>query len=116
VIVGVGSADFGPMQFLDDVNSGANGVRDIVQFVPFNQHAHSSQSLTNATLAEIPGQVEGYFRSRNIAPLPAIRLSDSQITADGAENEIDLSLDIRGEQEISISSGGHDFVNGFKAP
>ncbi|CAB9509273.1 Copine-6 [Seminavis robusta] len=116
VIVGVGNADFGAMQFLDDVNAGANGRRDIAQFVAFNQHAHSSHSLTNATLAEIPQQLQGYFQSKGIAPLPPVMRQDEEIVVGEAEDEIDLSLDIgAGEEEIVITSGGDDFVNGFNA-
>ena len=115
VIVGVGNADFGAMQFLDDVNAAANGKRDIAQFVAFNQHSNSSQSLTKATLEEIPQQLESYFKSKNIAPRPAIMRHDSQIIADDEEEEIDLSLDFDDEQEIVVKSGGDDFVSGFNA-
>lgn len=115
VIVGVGNADFTAMQFLDDVNAAANGKRDIAQFVAFNQHSHSSQSLTKATLEEIPSQLVAYFKSKNIAPLPAIRRSDSQIIAAEEEEEIDLSLDFGNEQEIVVRSGGGDYSNGFDA-
>lgn len=69
IIVGVGSANFASMNRLDgDENplrdASGRRVRDIVQFVHYNQryalnHAAFSQDL----LYEIPSQVEGYFRS-----------------------------------------------------
>ena len=115
VIVGVGNADFSAMRFLDDVNAANNGKRDIAQFVAFNQHSHSSQSLTKATLEEIPSQLVSYFRSKNIAPLPAVIRNDNQIIAAEEEEEIDLSLDFGNEQEIVVKSGGGDFLDGFNA-
>lgn len=119
VIVGVGDADFGPMQFLDDFNSksGRSDVRDIAQFVPFNLHAHSSQSLTNATLAEIPDQLVSYFQSKDVSPRPAIQRTDSTIEIEDEEEEIDLSLGFGGgeEEEIVVTAGGDDFVDGFNA-
>lgn len=115
VIVGVGTADFSAMQFLDDLNAGGGGPRDIVQFVPFNQHANSSHSLTQATLEEIPRQLEGYFKSKNIAPGRPVIRTDSGIMVEDEEDEVDLSLDFGDEEEIVISSGGDDFVDGFKA-
>lgn len=114
VIVGIGNADFSSMQFLDHINAKHGGNRDIVQFVPFNQHSHSSQSLTKATLEEIPDQLVSYFQMKNIAPSPAMQRSDSKIEVEEEEEEIDLSLDI-GEEEIVVTGGGDDFVNGFNA-
>jgi len=113
VIVGVGNADFGAMQFLDDAVVGP-GKRDIAQFVEFNKHSHSSVSLTSETLREIPNQLTGYFQSRGVPPLPAVQHSDSAVFVDPEEEEIDLSLDI-GEEEIVVTGGGIDFVDGFVA-
>lgn len=113
VIVGVGNADFGPMQFLDDL-SGRPGQRDIVQFVEFNECSHSSQVLTSETLDEIPAQLTGYFQSKGIAPLRPMTRTDSTISISEEEEEIDLTLDI-GEEEIVVTGGGDDFVDGFNA-
>ena len=66
VIVGVGNADFTSMRFLDDFSG--PGKRDIAQFVEFNKHSHSSQSLTLETLDEIPAQLTSYFQSRGVSP------------------------------------------------
>jgi len=112
VIVGVGEADFSSMRFLDD--AAAPGKRDIAQFVQFNQHKHSSTSLTSETLREIPDQLVQFFQSKGIAPHPPMQRSDSTMSIGEMEEEIDLSLDIR-EEEIVITGGGDDFVNGFKA-
>jgi len=115
VIVGVGNADFGAMQFLDD--SAKPGKRDIAQFVQFNKHCHNSVALTSETLHEVPDQLVSFFQSRNIAPLPAIHRTDSEIIVeaeDCEEEEIDLTLDI-GEEEIVVTGGGDGFVDGFNA-
>eukprot|EP00978_Attheya_sp_CCMP212_P015660 scaffold40347_cov55-Attheya_sp.AAC.1 len=109
VIVGVGNADFGAMQFLDDVNAAANGKRDIAQFVAFNQHAHDSQSLTRATLEEIPHQLETYFQSKGIAARPAVKRNDSDMFVEEEVEEIDLSLNFDNENEIVVKSGGDAF-------
>jgi uncharacterized protein YegL len=115
VIVGVGNADFSSMRFLDDVPPSGPGKRDIVQFVEFNRHRHSSASLTSETLNEVPTQLVQFFQSKGIAPNPPLQRSDSTIVAGEAEEEINLSLDIRADDEIVILAGGDDgFVDGFK--
>jgi hypothetical protein len=111
VIVGIGDADFSSMQFLDDCSG--PGKRDIAQFVEFGLHSSSSQTLTSETLDEIPGQLTGYFQSLNIPPRPPMMRSDSALSVD-EEEEFDLSLDI-GEEEIVVTGGGDDFVDGFNA-
>jgi hypothetical protein len=112
VIVGVGNANFSSMRFLDDCNRPGN--RDIVQFVEFNQHSQNSQALTSETLREIPDQLTQYFQKKGIAPLPPMQRSESMMSIGEAEEEIDLSLSI-GEEEIVVTAGGDDFVDGFAA-
>jgi hypothetical protein len=112
VIVGVGNADFSAMQFLDDFQRDEGGrTRDIVQFVEFNRHRHSRESLTRETLDEIPDQLVGYFVSNNIMPLPPISGSKLSIFEEdyNAEQDIDLSYDENEEGEISLmnASGAH---------
>eukprot|EP00164_Ancoracysta_twista_P003559 GFYU01004751.1.p1 GENE.GFYU01004751.1~~GFYU01004751.1.p1 ORF type:complete len:528 (-),score=159.44 GFYU01004751.1:146-1729(-) len=76
VIVGVGNADFSGMRFLDaddtklTSSSGREAVRDIVQFVPFNQFANSADALTAEVLREIPDQMVEHFTANNIMPMP----------------------------------------------
>jgi hypothetical protein len=111
VIVGVGNANFSSMQFLDDASG--PGKRDIAQFVEFNKYKHSASALTTQTLDEIPDQLTSYFRKKGIAPRPATLRSDSKIIVE-EEEEIDLSLDIT-EDEIVVTGGGDDFVDGFNA-
>lgn len=115
VIVGVGNADFSAMRFLDDV-AATTGDRDIAQFVAFNQHSHSSQSLTKATLEEIPKQLVEYFQREGIQPLPPQYRGDDSLSMliGEAEEEINLNLDI-GEQEIVVTGGGYGYVGGFNA-
>lgn len=61
----------------DSVTLQVNGVsaaRDIVQFVPFKDFQQIESSLNaksylaREVLAEIPGQLVGYMKSRNIFP------------------------------------------------
>jgi hypothetical protein len=109
VIVGIGSDDFSGMKFLD--NFSGPGKRDIVQFVEFNRFKDSSHALTKETLDEIPSHLVGYFQSMNIQPGSPIGRSNNSMVVE-EEEEINLSLDI-GEEEIVVSGGGDDFVDGF---
>eukprot|EP00593_Proboscia_inermis_P011614 CAMPEP_0171320068 /NCGR_PEP_ID=MMETSP0816-20121228/101589_1 /TAXON_ID=420281 /ORGANISM="Proboscia inermis, Strain CCAP1064/1" /LENGTH=107 /DNA_ID=CAMNT_0011816503 /DNA_START=95 /DNA_END=418 /DNA_ORIENTATION=- len=78
VIIGVGDADFTAMEQIDgDKNELCNSAgepaqRDIVQFVPFNKYKLNGTRLAKETMAEIPGQIVQYFKSRNIHPRPPI--------------------------------------------
>ena len=120
IIVGVGDEDFEAMRYLDNSANGKLN-RDIVKFVNFNKHAHSSQSLTRATLAEIPEQLVGYFQRQNIEPLPAVfRGNDSMTNLDNAPEceeveEIALSFNIEGDDSIVVMGKGDGFVCGFDA-
>jgi hypothetical protein len=105
VIVGVGNANFSGMRFLDDLSK--PGKRDIVQFVPFNEHCRSAVDLSSTTLREIPDQLVGYFTKKGIVPLSAIEVQEEDIVVED-EDEIDLSLDFE-EDEIVVSGGGSDF-------
>ena len=104
VMIGVGNADFSGMRFLDDLHK--PGKRDIVQFVPFNQHSHDPIDLSAATLQEIPDQMVGYFQERKIAPMAARSIGKADVVVE-EEEEIDLSLSF-GEEEIVVSAGGRD--------
>uniref|UniRef100_H2Z3X9 C2 domain-containing protein n=1 Tax=Ciona savignyi TaxID=51511 RepID=H2Z3X9_CIOSA len=73
IIVGVGSADFSAMEMLDGDDgvlrapSGQPVARDIVQFVPYREYKKASAAaLAKAVLAEVPGQVTQYYRSRGM--------------------------------------------------
>lgn len=75
IIVGIGSADFSLMNFLDGddgalkSSTGQRAVRDIVQFVPFRDFKNASPDmLARHVLAEIPGQVTQYFKMRGLPP------------------------------------------------
>lgn len=119
IIVGVGDEDFGAMRYLDNSANGKLN-RDNVQFVNFNQHAHSSHSLTQATLADIPQQLVEYFQRLNIQPLsPVFRGNDSLANLDNIPEceeveEIALSFNAGNDDSIVVM-GGDGFVNGFDA-
>lgn len=104
VIVGVGRADFAPMNFLDNF-AVENQKRDIVQFVEFQRFAYDREALTRETLDEIPDQVVDYFyRHRGIRPLPALRGSSlSIVPIDDADEDIDLSIEFNDDEEIVLS-------------
>lgn len=79
IIVGVGNADFTAMNELDAdtvplVFNGVQAQRDIVQFVPFRnfqrlQNVSAAKAyLAKEVLAEVPDQIVGYMKSRNIKP------------------------------------------------
>lgn len=93
VIVGVGNADFSGMQFLDDAGSG----RDIVQFVEFDAHKHCSTSLTNATLDEIPRQLEEYFVGRGIMPNPPVHVEEEEILVEAKEDSSEEEIGAGGQ-------------------
>jgi len=84
VIVGVGSADFTDMNRLDGDDQllrsqGRQAQRDIAQFVPFREFlSQPNEALAKVTLAEIPGQVLSYMKSRGIVPNPPVVATPSQ--------------------------------------
>jgi hypothetical protein len=98
VIVGVGDADFTSMKFLDDV---PNMKRDFIQFVELNQHSNQT-SLTNATLHEIPHQLEMYFKQKGIPPNKPINTEEPDIIIEDEEEDIDLSVDVT-EEDIVVT-------------
>ncbi|XP_069740604.1 copine-1-like isoform X2 [Narcine bancroftii] len=76
IIVGVGSADFKAMDFLDGDEgvlksvAGEPVARDIVQFVPFRQFQNApKEALAQTVLAEVPKQLVSYYKMRNLAPI-----------------------------------------------
>ena len=109
IIVGIGSADFSTMQFLDDFLDAEDAEgRDIVQFVEFSRHQFNRESLTKETLDEVPDQVVDYFYDTNgIMPLPALTGSKFSIYEDdyveGDDPEINLEFD-GAEGEITITN------------
>lgn len=106
IIVGIGSADFSAMQFLDDV-AVQRAKPDIVQFVEFNRHKHDFNSLTAATMHELPDQMVAYFQRHGIDPLPPVQVEEGDIVVGPAEEEIDLTLDFGGgEGDIVVGGGG----------
>ena len=102
IIVGIGSADFSAMQFLDDVAE-KRGKPDIVQFVEFNQHKHNRHSLTQATLGELPDQMVAYFQRNGIDPLPTVQVEEEDVVVGAAEEDIDLTIDFGEEEEIAVT-------------
>ncbi|KAJ7331873.1 hypothetical protein JRQ81_014053 [Phrynocephalus forsythii] len=76
IIVGVGSAEFKAMEFLDGDDgvlkslTGEPVARDIVQFVPFRQFQNAPrEALAQSVLAEVPKQLVSYFRMVGLVPV-----------------------------------------------
>jgi len=107
IIVGIGSADFSAMQFLDD---SATSLPDIVQFVEFNRYKHDPNGLTAATLQELPDQLVAYFQRNGIDPLPPVQVEEEDIVVGPAEEEIDLTLDFGEEGDIVVGGGSGMYV------
>ena len=114
VIVGIGNADFSPMQFLDD----RKGSRDICQFVEFRAHQHDKQSLTAATLDEIPDQLVEYYQMNNIQPMVKLErrgsILNDYVLDVSEEEEIVVGLEIGDDGEVVIASGGLYDQTSFK--
>lgn len=76
IIVGLGSDDFRNMEILDSDEklltdkNGRQARRDIVQFVPFRKFGGNPHLLAQEVLAEIPGQITGFYQG--IGHIPVI--------------------------------------------
>ncbi len=74
IIIGIGNADFSNMVVLDaDDNPlvdsrGRTCVRDLVQFVPFNEFKNDPKELARQVLEEIPRQIVEFYAQNNIYP------------------------------------------------
>jgi len=109
VIVGIGNADFSSMQHLDDSGSPT----DIVQFVEFNRHRHDPNSLTVATLSEIPDQLVSYFQRNNIPPPPPVQVQEQDIPVVAQEEEIDLNFNFDANGNPAYGGGGYTPVQSY---
>jgi len=106
VVIGIGTADFRGMRFIDDGRPNSK-TRDIAQFVEFNKHSSSVASFTENALQELPEQLVGYFKSQGIAPLPAVKRGNDDMAVLEEEEEIDLSLVFGEDDEIVVTAGGY---------
>ena len=73
IIIGIGNADFGKMEYLDGDDglvdsSGRKAKRDLVQFVPFNKFKGNPAKLAESVLEELPTQLCEYMRMLGIKP------------------------------------------------
>ena len=110
IIIGIGSADFSGMKFLDD-NSGDI---DNVQCGELNKHKSDPNSLSSATLDEIPNQLEKYFVRHNIMPNPPVQIEEDEIDVAPEEEEFDLNIDFgAGGDPVGVSGGNGVFVPSY---
>ncbi|CAB9522457.1 Copine-6 [Seminavis robusta] len=120
IIVGIGTADFSTMQFLDDfLSSGNTAGRDICQFVEFHKHQHNRENLTKETLDEVPDQLVDYFYdSQGIMPHPPLSGSKfSVVESDynpGEDIDIELNFDGGYDGEIFIENPSAGLVDDTK--
>jgi len=76
IIIGIGNADFKNMKELDGDEvairnrEGEKALRDIVQFVEFNEFKQNTALLAEEVLKEVPDQVVEYMKSKGINPEP----------------------------------------------
>ena len=82
IIVGIGDADFKKMDILDGDTDPLIStdrkvrLRDLVQFVPFNNYRNDPIKLAEEVLEEIPRQIVEYYQHQNIPPgEPVVNLS-----------------------------------------
>ena len=86
VIVGIGDADFEPMEFLDEHDPRREGGRDITKFVRFSDYK-SFNALTEAVLDEIPQQLVDYFFERDILPGRLEDINDYDVEIADADDD-----------------------------
>ena len=74
IIIGIGTADFSNMEFLDaddeplyDQNH-RKADRDLVQFVPYRNFQNNGQKLAEQVLEEIPRQIVEFYQHKKISP------------------------------------------------
>jgi len=76
IIICIGDLDFSYMDVLDVDNdeplidqNNRKAMRDIVQFVFYNNFKNNEQKLAEQALKEIPRQIVEFFQLRKIAPM-----------------------------------------------
>lgn len=111
VIVGVGSADFSDLEYLD--NAMKEEGRDMVNFVQYEKYRDNTLALTHATLKEIPEQLVGYFQSNGIDPLPPEEIDAEEVEEELESGDIDVRFSFA-DGEVRVSRGGGN-VNEFDA-
>lgn len=78
IIIGVGNEDFSTMKFLDGddelkkLAKGGQTVRDLVQFVAYNEYQGDVQKLAQEVLEELPSQLVNYKLLMGKKPNPPI--------------------------------------------
>ncbi|CAK94686.1 unnamed protein product (macronuclear) [Paramecium tetraurelia] len=93
IIVGIGNANFKNMKILDNDNKsmvdskGNKAIRDLVQFVPFNQFKGDPTQLSNKVLEELPTQLLEYMKLVEIRPKPPKVVSPNSFKHSNLENE-----------------------------
>eukprot|EP01083_Nonionella_stella_P092710 259600_1 len=108
IIVGVGDADFSNMDTLDaddeplrHSRTGKYMIRDIVQFVPFNEFKDKHMSaVAKETLEEVPGQVTSFMSMHNISPKPPQHAS--QPTMDNIYSALSVAPEMKQQEALPV--------------
>ncbi|CEP03752.1 C2 domain-containing protein [Plasmodiophora brassicae] len=109
IIVGVGSADFSDMVFLDSDDKlleqdGKVAKRDIVQFVAMkNIQRGNTSRLAAEVLAEVPGQVIAYMKMKDISPPNKAKTSVDDTPAEEQTVHSNAAGDARERASISAT-------------
>jgi hypothetical protein len=85
IIVGIGDNDFGRMEYLDEHDPDEGG-RDITTFVRFDECQHLN-SLTEAVLDKMPGQLVDFFVQRKIMPGQASDMDTTTVEVMSADDD-----------------------------
>jgi hypothetical protein len=99
IIIGVGDANFDNMVVLDGDDYGlrdSNGkfwMRDIVQFVPFNEYEGDAIMLREQVLEEVPDQVTSFYKKMGMKPQQKnFRLSNFNLGSENGETPGDMYM------------------------
>lgn len=99
IIIGVGDANFDNMVVLDGDDYGlrdSNGrfwMRDIVQFVPFNEYEGDAIMLREQVLEEVPDQVTSFYKKMGLKPQQKnFRLSNFNLGSENGETPRDFYM------------------------
>ncbi|CAD8052802.1 unnamed protein product [Paramecium sonneborni] len=116
IIIGIGDANFKNMSILDNddksmVDSKGNkAIRDLVQFVPFNEFKNDPALLSKEVLAELPDQLVEYMELMNIPPKPPHNIQVNQYQMPG-NNISQQNIGIPPNQQYNVYPQNPQFQN-----
>ena len=113
IFVGIGeTSDFRNMRFIDNDRQ-QRTLRDIAQFLQFNEFSRHSQKFTREALQEVPQQAVDYFHARKVRPPPPPDVTDDEINILPAEDPIPLVIDFDKDFQPFVKEGGTEYHDIF---